>query len=174
MRLASGWLTPQRRAIPRPQLDHATLDASALVVDGNDERRGAQRMYLRRERFDLLRGFIVATEQDDATHVGMHEHHALRLGEPPRQLALGERVPLAERAGEAPGDAAHRVGAIHAYVEVHIEQGPILEAAGEALAVVEAMKMENVLRAARDGTIKVLHAKAGDSLRVDQKILEFA
>ena len=45
---------------------------------------------------------------------------------------------------------------------------------GETLAVVEAMKMENVLRAARDGTIKVLHAKAGDSLRVDQKILEFA
>jgi len=46
--------------------------------------------------------------------------------------------------------------------------------AGEALAVVEAMKMENVLRAARDGTIKTLHAKAGDSLRVDQKIIEFA
>jgi propionyl-CoA carboxylase alpha chain len=45
--------------------------------------------------------------------------------------------------------------------------------AGEALAVVEAMKMENVLRAARDGTIKTLHAKAGDSLRVDQKIIEF-
>ena len=46
--------------------------------------------------------------------------------------------------------------------------------AGEPLAVVEAMKMENVLRATRDGTVKVLHAKAGDSLRVDQKILEFA
>ncbi|MCX7364260.1 MAG: acetyl/propionyl/methylcrotonyl-CoA carboxylase subunit alpha [Alphaproteobacteria bacterium] len=46
--------------------------------------------------------------------------------------------------------------------------------AGEALAVVEAMKMENVLRATRDGTVKVLHAKAGDSLRVDQKIVEFA
>ncbi len=46
--------------------------------------------------------------------------------------------------------------------------------AGEALAVVEAMKMENVLRATRDGTIKTLHAKAGDSLRVDQKIIEFA
>jgi len=45
--------------------------------------------------------------------------------------------------------------------------------AGEALAVVEAMKMENVLRAAQDGTVKVLHAKAGDSLKVDQKILEF-
>ena len=46
--------------------------------------------------------------------------------------------------------------------------------AGEALAVVEAMKMENVLRAAQDATVKVLHAKAGDSLKVDQKILEFA
>jgi len=46
--------------------------------------------------------------------------------------------------------------------------------AGETLAVVEAMKMENVLRAVRDGTVKVLHAKAGDSLRVDQKIIEFA
>jgi propionyl-CoA carboxylase alpha chain len=46
--------------------------------------------------------------------------------------------------------------------------------AGEALAVVEAMKMENVLRAVRDGTVKTLHAKPGDSLRVDQKIIEFA
>ena len=45
---------------------------------------------------------------------------------------------------------------------------------GETLAVVEAMKMENVLRAERDGTIKKLHAKAGDSLAVDAVILEFA
>jgi propionyl-CoA carboxylase alpha chain len=45
---------------------------------------------------------------------------------------------------------------------------------GEVLAVVEAMKMENVLRATRDGTVKTLHAKAGDSLHVDQKIIEFA
>jgi len=46
--------------------------------------------------------------------------------------------------------------------------------AGEALAVVEAMKMENVLRAERDGVIGKLHAKPGDSLAVDQHILEFA
>ena len=46
--------------------------------------------------------------------------------------------------------------------------------AGEALAVVEAMKMENVLRAVQDGTVKTLHAKPGDSLKVDQKIIEFA
>jgi acetyl/propionyl-CoA carboxylase alpha subunit len=46
--------------------------------------------------------------------------------------------------------------------------------AGETLAVVEAMKMENVLRAERDGTVKKLHAKPGDSLAVDAVIMEFA
>jgi propionyl-CoA carboxylase alpha chain len=46
--------------------------------------------------------------------------------------------------------------------------------AGEVLAVVEAMKMENVLRAARDGTVATLHAEVGASLAVDQPILEFA
>jgi propionyl-CoA carboxylase alpha chain len=45
--------------------------------------------------------------------------------------------------------------------------------AGEPLAVVEAMKMENVLRAERDGKIKRVAAKPGDSLPVDAVILEF-
>ncbi len=45
--------------------------------------------------------------------------------------------------------------------------------AGEELAVVEAMKMENVLRAERDGTVTKLCAQPGDSLAVDQVILEF-
>jgi propionyl-CoA carboxylase alpha chain len=44
---------------------------------------------------------------------------------------------------------------------------------GEVLAVVEAMKMENVLRAERDGVIKRVAAKAGDSLPVDAVILEY-
>ena len=44
---------------------------------------------------------------------------------------------------------------------------------GEELAVVEAMKMENVLRAERDGKIRKLCARPGDSLAVDQVILEF-
>jgi propionyl-CoA carboxylase alpha chain len=46
--------------------------------------------------------------------------------------------------------------------------------AGDELAVVEAMKMMNVLRAERDGKVKLLRAKPGDSLGVDQIILEFA
>jgi len=45
---------------------------------------------------------------------------------------------------------------------------------GHHLAVVEAMKMENVLRAERDGTIARIVAAVGDTLAVDQPILEFA
>ncbi len=45
--------------------------------------------------------------------------------------------------------------------------------AGEPLAIVEAMKMENVLRAERDGRIARIRANPGDSLAVDQVILEF-
>jgi propionyl-CoA carboxylase alpha chain len=58
-------------------------------------------------------------------------------------------------------------------VSVAVAEGQEVKA-GEELAVIEAMKMENVLRAERDGTIKKLCARAGDSLVVDQIILEFA
>ena len=46
--------------------------------------------------------------------------------------------------------------------------------AGDTLAVVEAMKMENILKAERDGKVKKVNAAAGDSLAVDAVILEFA
>ena len=45
--------------------------------------------------------------------------------------------------------------------------------AGQALAVVEAMKMENILRAERDGVVAAVAAAPGDNLAVDDVILEF-
>jgi propionyl-CoA carboxylase alpha chain len=45
--------------------------------------------------------------------------------------------------------------------------------AGERLAVIEAMKMENILTASRDGTVAELLADTGESLAVDQPILSF-
>jgi propionyl-CoA carboxylase alpha chain len=56
---------------------------------------------------------------------------------------------------------------------IHVTPGQDVKA-GDVLAVVEAMKMENSLRAERDGVIKALRAKPGDSLAVDAVILEFA
>ena len=44
---------------------------------------------------------------------------------------------------------------------------------GDELAVIEAMKMENVLKAERDAVVKTVHATPGDSLAVDQPIIEF-
>ncbi len=45
--------------------------------------------------------------------------------------------------------------------------------AGQPVAVVEAMKMENILRAAKAATVKAVSAGVGESLAVDQVIVEF-
>jgi propionyl-CoA carboxylase alpha chain len=58
-------------------------------------------------------------------------------------------------------------------VSIAVSEGQEVKA-GETLAVVEAMKMQNVLRAERDGTVKKIHATAGATLAVDAVILEFA
>ncbi|MEX0300008.1 MAG: biotin/lipoyl-containing protein, partial [Kordiimonas sp.] len=57
-------------------------------------------------------------------------------------------------------------------VSIAVEEGQEVKA-GQTLAVVEAMKMENILRAEKDGIVKSLSAEAGDSLAVDAVILEF-
>ena len=44
---------------------------------------------------------------------------------------------------------------------------------GQALATVEAMKMENILKAERRGVVKTIKAAAGSSLKVDEIIMEF-
>ncbi|MBO0763889.1 MAG: acetyl/propionyl/methylcrotonyl-CoA carboxylase subunit alpha [Hyphomicrobiaceae bacterium] len=56
---------------------------------------------------------------------------------------------------------------------VHVSEGQEVKA-GEALCVVEAMKMENILRAERDAVVKAVRAKPGDGLAVDAVIMEFA
>ncbi|MBV9530606.1 MAG: acetyl/propionyl/methylcrotonyl-CoA carboxylase subunit alpha [Bradyrhizobium sp.] len=58
-------------------------------------------------------------------------------------------------------------------VSVAVAEGQEVKA-GETLAVVEAMKMQNVLRAERDGTVKKIYASPGATLAVDALIMEFA
>ncbi|MFN0185039.1 MAG: acetyl-CoA carboxylase biotin carboxylase subunit [Aquabacterium sp.] len=58
-------------------------------------------------------------------------------------------------------------------VDIAVQPGQKVQA-GERLAVIEAMKMENILTAAQDGTVAELLARKGESLAVDQPILSFA
>lgn len=57
-------------------------------------------------------------------------------------------------------------------VSIAVTEGQEVKA-GEALAVVEAMKMQNVLRAENDGKVKKIHASAGVTMAVDALIMEF-
>lgn len=57
-------------------------------------------------------------------------------------------------------------------VDVAVQPGQKVQA-GEKLAVIEAMKMENILFAAQDGVVSKISAAKGDSLAVDDIILEF-
>jgi len=57
-------------------------------------------------------------------------------------------------------------------VSIAVKEGDAVED-GQPLATVEAMKMENVLKAERKGVVKTIAAKPGDSLGVDELIMEF-
>jgi len=57
-------------------------------------------------------------------------------------------------------------------VKIDVEEGQEVQE-GQALCTVEAMKMENILRAERKGTVSKINASAGDSLSVDDVIMEF-
>ena len=58
-------------------------------------------------------------------------------------------------------------------IGISVEEGSTVEV-GQEIAVVEAMKMENVLHAAREAVVKKVLAHVGESLAVDQPIIEFA
>ncbi|PCD77499.1 acetyl-CoA carboxylase biotin carboxylase subunit [Pseudothioclava arenosa] len=57
-------------------------------------------------------------------------------------------------------------------VKISVEEGQEVQE-GQALATVEAMKMENILRAEKKGVVKKINAAAGASLKVDDIIMEF-
>ncbi|WP_125256768.1 acetyl-CoA carboxylase biotin carboxylase subunit [Brevundimonas fluminis] len=58
-------------------------------------------------------------------------------------------------------------------VSVPVEVGQEVKA-GETVAIIEAMKMQNILKAERDGTVKAVGARAGDPVAADDVLVEFA
>ncbi len=87
----------------------------------------------------------------------------------PRQAELAARMPE-----KLPPDTSKMLlcpmpGLV---VKIDVEEGQEVQE-GQALCTVEAMKMENILRAERKGTVSKINAVAGESLKVDDVIMEF-
>jgi len=87
-----------------------------------------------------------------------------------REAAYARLMPVKEAADSGKQVLCPMPGLV---VSIAVKEGQEVKA-GETVAVVEAMKMENVLRAEIDGMVKKINCKPGDSLAVDAVILEFA
>ena len=86
----------------------------------------------------------------------------------PRAAELHKLMPV-----KAPPDTSRHVSAPMPglLVTVSVKEGDEVKA-GDELAVLEAMKMENTLRAERNGVVAKLNFKAGESVEVDEVIME--
>ena len=116
------------------------------------------------------RGFCLQVERQGVAYRLLHggaEADVLVLS--PRAAELQALMPVKE----APDTSKYLLSPMPGLlISLSVEEGQEIKA-GEELAVIEAMKMENVLRAERDGVVAAIKAGPGDSLAVDQVILEF-
>ncbi len=87
----------------------------------------------------------------------------------PRAAELASRMPVKEPPDLSAFLLSPMPGLV---VEIKVSEGEEVKA-GQALAIIDAMKMENVLAAERDGVVAAVKAAPGDSLATDQVILEF-
>ncbi|MDF0600588.1 acetyl/propionyl/methylcrotonyl-CoA carboxylase subunit alpha [Psychromarinibacter sp. C21-152] len=87
----------------------------------------------------------------------------------PRQAELAALMPEKQAADTSKMLLCPMPGMI---VKIHVDAGQEVQE-GQALCTVEAMKMENILRAERKATVSQINAGPGDSLAVDDVIMEF-
>ena len=88
----------------------------------------------------------------------------------PRSAELHEKLPPKKAADTSKMVLSPMPGLV---VSLDVAVGQEVRA-GEAVAVIEAMKMQNIIRAERDGLVKAVNAAAGDSVAADEVLVEFA
>ncbi len=115
-------------------------------------------------------GVCVQVERNDVRYTLTHAGGRMSLRLLPPHVASHQRLMPVKAAPDTSKFLLSPMPGL--LIRLAVEAGQQVNA-GEELAVVEAMKMENILRAERDGVIGTVHAAPGDSLIVDQKILEF-
>jgi propionyl-CoA carboxylase alpha chain len=87
----------------------------------------------------------------------------------PRSAELHEKLPPKQAADTSKMVLSPMPGLV---VSLDVAVGQEVRS-GEAVAVIEAMKMQNIIRAERDGVVKAVNAKAGDSVAADEVLVEF-
>jgi propionyl-CoA carboxylase alpha chain len=88
----------------------------------------------------------------------------------PRSAELHDKLPPKKAADTAKLVLSPMPGLV---VSLDVVAGQEVKS-GEQVAIIEAMKMQNIIRAERDGVVKVVGAKAGDSVAADEVLVEFA
>ena len=177
-------------------LAELNFELKRVVMLGKRARRGRNRAARRRRRRDLRRRAPPARRLAvDAGRTGLARRRSTTSRWPRRcgRSSTASRSPIAasasRRAFYTEREAAlaalmiERKGADQSGAllcpmpglvkSIAVREGQEVKV-GEPLCIVEAMKMENVLTAERDATVKKILARAGDSLAVDAVIMEFA
>jgi len=88
----------------------------------------------------------------------------------PRSAELHEKLPPKTAADTSKMILSPMPGLV---VTLDVTEGQSVRS-GEQVAIIEAMKMQNIIRAERDGVVKTVSAKAGDSVAADEVLVEFA
>ena len=88
----------------------------------------------------------------------------------PRSAELHEKLPPKKAADTSKMILSPMPGLV---VTLDVTEGQSVRS-GEQVAIIEAMKMQNIIRAERDGVVKTVSAKAGDSVAADEVLVEFA
>ncbi|MCI3131404.1 acetyl-CoA carboxylase biotin carboxylase subunit [Phenylobacterium aquaticum] len=88
----------------------------------------------------------------------------------PRSAELHEKLPPKKAADTSKQILSPMPGLV---VTMDVTAGQSVRT-GEQVAIIEAMKMQNIIRAERDGVVKAIGAQAGDSVAADEVLIEFA
>jgi propionyl-CoA carboxylase alpha chain len=158
VRLAEG---PSELAVELPD------EKRTLILSGIEWRPGEA---LFKARFD---GWTATLQVAPAAEGFVIRHHAALervLVLTPRSAELHEKLPERQ-----PPDTSRLIlspmpGLI---VQMAVQPGQPVKA-GDTVAVVEAMKMQNIIRAERDGVVKAVGPKPGDSVAADEVLVELA
>ncbi len=150
----------------RSERYHLTVNGRAVEVDHEDMQRGRSLLLIDGESHEV----DIRFNGNDTDRIVF-----LQGTDIPLRIEDYNLAQLRKRAGKAAGGARESVlnapmpGLV---VDVKVVVGDTVKR-HQPLVVIEAMKMENILKARTDGTVKAIHARKGQSVEKGEQLVEF-